>query len=786
MTINSQTRSAGPFTGTGSIVSYPFAFKVFQTSDVYVARTDTAGVQTILALGTDYTVALNGDQNTAPGGSVTPLVALPVGYSLSLTSNVPMTQNASLTNAGGFFPKTIEDALDRLVVLMQQQGFVGLGQTLRVPEVKGVPLLGTAASRANQLLGFDALGNPITTAPVNGSAAALATDLANAALAGKGAGQIGLDSSIAYGVTGIAASVGAALRGYTLVIADGVTDISAILTTANAKGKPLVIIGVAAVGTPTTITVPLVDTLSQMFATTAQVTIDNGQPVRPEWWGSGENTVHLAGLSLPTAGGVVLLRDKVYQRNNHLYNGKYWSKANVTFRGTKMPTFTNDCKALQNGTIIQGTFLAFADNLAFENLGIDCGFTYTATVNGGVASDAMFCTFNSDAAKAANALAQGLRLHNVVGLAKSPTDTVHAVIMSEGYANTVATGDIVGMFGIHGVVIKAAGVRADTIRAYCNGNEGVIIKTDAQTTAFASDIQIGKIISYAGGPEGYAPYAIPSSAAASGTNGLLFHCFAGNIFGVQIGEYINQGYEYGLNVIITPALGYVLDNVQIGRVTTRGNGTAGANLFAQNTGGALHAVQIGEMVNRDVPTGTICVWTTVSTVKIGALHAYNCTVAALAASASADPMIDTLTADNCAAAYQITNTAKPRVGKTLLKGSTAAYFTAAGSGQVPALGGTWAQIGGGDTFNVIPTHYGIELNGLISGGATNVVMTLPQFAWPATEKRFMVQGRAAGVQAAIPVWITAAGVVTINDAAGGVANVSNYLSLAGISYSITN
>lgn len=217
MTISTQTRTAGPFIGTGLVVGYPFTFKVFQTSDVLVVVQDTSGVQSTLTIGTDYTVVLNADQNAAPGGTVTPLVALTVGYSLTLTSNVPVTQNASLTNAGGFFPKTIEDALDRLTILMQQQGFVSSGQTLRVPEIGGVPLLSTAAQRANNLLGFDSSGNPVAVAPVSGSAVSLATDLTNNTLSAKGAGQVGFDYAPAYAALSSGWGTRLANRGYNML-----------------------------------------------------------------------------------------------------------------------------------------------------------------------------------------------------------------------------------------------------------------------------------------------------------------------------------------------------------------------------------------------------------------------------------------------------------------------------------------------------------------------------------------------------------------------------------------
>ncbi len=197
MTISTSTRAAGPFAGTGVIVPYPFAFKVFQTSDLLVARTDTGLVQNTLALSVDYTAILNADQNVSPGGTITLTTALPVGYSLTLTSAVPLTQQASLTNAGGFFPRTIEDALDRIVILLQQLGF-NVGQTLRVPEVAGIAVLPNAGARANNTLSFDSLGNPVASAPATGSSAALASNLLNSASATFGAAMVGYSPTLSY------------------------------------------------------------------------------------------------------------------------------------------------------------------------------------------------------------------------------------------------------------------------------------------------------------------------------------------------------------------------------------------------------------------------------------------------------------------------------------------------------------------------------------------------------------------------------------------------------------
>jgi hypothetical protein len=122
MTISSTTRKAGPYIGNGTASVFPFAFKVFQASDVEVVRLNVStNVETTLALTTDYTVSLNQDQDSNPGGSITLVAgALATGYNLVITSDVENLQPTDLTNQGGFYPDVINDALDRATIQIQQ------------------------------------------------------------------------------------------------------------------------------------------------------------------------------------------------------------------------------------------------------------------------------------------------------------------------------------------------------------------------------------------------------------------------------------------------------------------------------------------------------------------------------------------------------------------------------------------------------------------------------------------------------------------------------------------
>ena len=121
MTIQNTTiRKAGPSLGNGINTSFPFTFKVFTATDVLVTYLNSVSAQSSLVLGSDYSITLNADQNAAPGGVVT--LSWPPGAAtyITLTSQVANTQNLALTNSGGFYPQSINEALDRIVIQVQQ------------------------------------------------------------------------------------------------------------------------------------------------------------------------------------------------------------------------------------------------------------------------------------------------------------------------------------------------------------------------------------------------------------------------------------------------------------------------------------------------------------------------------------------------------------------------------------------------------------------------------------------------------------------------------------------
>lgn len=170
MTISSNTRKNGPYVGNGSASTFAFTFKVFQAADLKVVKLDTAtNVETAIALTTDYTVTLNADQDSNPGGSITLVAgALPTGKNLVITSALANLQPTDLTNQGGFYPEVITDALDRVTILVQQLADqVNRSLKLSVTNtINNAEFAIPPAERADKFLSFDSNGDLAVTQTV--------------------------------------------------------------------------------------------------------------------------------------------------------------------------------------------------------------------------------------------------------------------------------------------------------------------------------------------------------------------------------------------------------------------------------------------------------------------------------------------------------------------------------------------------------------------------------------------------------------------------------------------
>lgn len=163
MTVTSTTnRVVGQ--GNGLTTQFDYSFLIQSQAYLVVTLTDSDGNETVLTT-QDYTVTGIDDED---GGQVTyPLSgpAISTGESLTIERVLPLKQLTTMSNQGAFYPQSVEEALDYLMMALQQvNDLYGRGLVVAVSDPDPLPLP-AVEQRANQLLGFDADGNPIAAEP---------------------------------------------------------------------------------------------------------------------------------------------------------------------------------------------------------------------------------------------------------------------------------------------------------------------------------------------------------------------------------------------------------------------------------------------------------------------------------------------------------------------------------------------------------------------------------------------------------------------------------------------
>jgi len=115
MTVSSQVPFISySYTGPGS---YAFSFKVFETEDLLVQHIDDDGTVSNLIEGSDYTVGL---VEGIDGGTVAVTSPSSSGGTLDIKRDLAVVQEVDFVNNFPLPAQTLEDAFDRLVMILQQ------------------------------------------------------------------------------------------------------------------------------------------------------------------------------------------------------------------------------------------------------------------------------------------------------------------------------------------------------------------------------------------------------------------------------------------------------------------------------------------------------------------------------------------------------------------------------------------------------------------------------------------------------------------------------------------
>jgi hypothetical protein len=186
MSIASSTSKSGPYACNGVTVAFAVGFACSAATDLQVVRTDSNGLDTPLVYVTDYSVVLNADQVASPGGTVTLAVAPATGYKVTILRNMALTQGTQLPNQGGWYPKVVENAFDKLTMIVQQLSEkVARSVQVGVTETDTSTLVATVvgAVNASAASGFATAASGSATAAAGSATAASGSAAASAASA---------------------------------------------------------------------------------------------------------------------------------------------------------------------------------------------------------------------------------------------------------------------------------------------------------------------------------------------------------------------------------------------------------------------------------------------------------------------------------------------------------------------------------------------------------------------------------------------------------------------------
>jgi hypothetical protein len=131
MTVSASLRKTSLLLGDDEQTEFSFSFKTLNESDIKVVVVDAGGIETVLVLNSDYTVALNGNQEVSPGGVVTypyihtpPQSPLPSpladGSGMVIYSDVAFDQPLDIPTGGNFNAVAVENQFDRAAMQIQQ------------------------------------------------------------------------------------------------------------------------------------------------------------------------------------------------------------------------------------------------------------------------------------------------------------------------------------------------------------------------------------------------------------------------------------------------------------------------------------------------------------------------------------------------------------------------------------------------------------------------------------------------------------------------------------------
>jgi hypothetical protein len=513
-----------------------------------------------------------------------------------------------------------------------------------------------------------------------------------------------------------------------------------------------------------------------------QLDILAGNAVYADAYLGQANPIIAAINALPDTGGTVFLGLRRYPPVHRTYDTTYIAKPNLSIVGVQMPSFSADCSMLEGGSIIEGKFNVWADNFSIENIGVDAGKYVVDKYFGGNDTHGPNhpdggtwdgFAFAQPSQVAPQQPRRNFRARNLIGLNRDSQSYGHAVLL-EGFSGGILE-NVIGMYGVHAMVIKASDVAATFVAGYGASSDHVILKSDSY--AIGSNIKIDTVETDFQPPGIRAPWSAPATA----DYGLFLNPATYDMSGVKIGKLRAKGAKALLRATGTTA-DRNLDNVQFGAVELEGFGVS-TPIGMHFDGAKFNRVRIGTMTITNVPDGIAykqSIGFADDALEIGTVTMENISLRGIQALTYGRVVVNVLKVRNCTTLYAIDDTARVHIGRESLS-SVGTKFGL----NPPSLTDGWQQIAGFSAFAVGLHGYGVTLQGLLqpTGAPSPNVVNLPPYLKPAESVRLLTVGRnSANVDGPILVGLGGGdATLKINDGAS-IVGAENFLSLDNLNY----
>jgi hypothetical protein len=262
----------------------------------------------------------------------------------------------------------------------------------------------------------------------------------------------------------------------------------------------------------------------------------------------------------------ILARNEIVWLGNkrYYYDSTTITNAKVRIYGQGMPQVNSGKTALENGSIIDGSFPFTSSDADFRDFGVD----------NGSASDSA----EGDALRTTASINAGGHLHteNIVGLCKSASAS-HALLFQSHSSHS--GNNLLGVYGLFGFVSKCQNVNLGLVQSIDNDESGVLLKSD---TSFGRcrNVYIERVV---------------AESSVSQKRGFHIQSSNDSLNNVQVGSIMADGCID--NVLIQlGSSGPEMRNVQIGEILSKNAISRDLLIDTTSSTGIIYDVSVNSII----------------------------------------------------------------------------------------------------------------------------------------------------------------------------------------------